>query len=65
MDGSKDERKNQLLEKKLLNRDIGKNVMTLIIGSNLFSVGVKWYLISRTPSKDESHFLIPSPLLFA
>lgn len=54
-----------MLEKKLLNRDIGKNVMTLIIGSNLFSVGVKWYLISRTASKDESHFLIPSPLLFA
>lgn len=27
--------------------DIGRHVVRLMIGSNLLSVGVKWYLISR------------------
>ena len=32
--------------------------MRSMIGSNLLSAGVKWYLISRTASKARSHFIL-------
>lgn len=52
LDGSRNEEKSELSEKRLK------------IGPNLLSVGVKWYLISRMASKSGSHFLLSSPLPF-
>lgn len=63
LDGSKTRGEtNCLPENRLLSGDIGKFAMRLIIGSNLLSVGVKWYLISRMASKAGSHLVLPSPL---
>ena len=39
--------------------------MRSMIGSNLLSAGVKWYLISRMASKARSHFILSSSLPFS
>lgn len=57
MDGSKDEgKKPNCVPEKRLPSVIGKHAVRLMIGSNLLSVGVKWYLISRMASKARSYF---------
>lgn len=44
------------MPEKRLPSVIGKHAVRLMIGSNLLSVGVKWYLISRMASKARSYF---------